>query len=427
MEEKIHIYSDESNHDKSITNKENNINIDNEGLSREYVRSFLMIKTSCLDDAEEKLNNLEKRYFSCLEDEPKGKLLFQLTKKVGLKNLSGEATKFLLDLLDFIEEFEIQIFLVIFNKFEYIINNSIEVDIERLSKKLPTIEDKEIRYSFSKYFKNHYNERLRKVFFSRKDSQTDYKIKKAIYEMNSSLKQHKLKRKEWLVGKSLYSLVDNGIVRFNTKATYKWDYTFESNVIIDIVEKVYKNKKIISFDKGTKVSTVFKELLVSKNITSIEVTEDLDSKEDIFIRLSDYFATFFGKLSRSYSNSFKLKDFETGQKNYSTVESIPQSWFELNGTQFYLAKRIGELINNGSIFLLHGILADTPVGLKNYFQFIADFKEFSDYQAEDILTLSQFNNQRLSETWYTSYSEQGIIFSPDDATYGALSENFGKS
>lgn len=427
MEEKIHIYSDESNHDKSITNKENNINIDNEGLSREYVRSFLMIKTSCLGDAEEKLNNLEKRYFSCLEDEPKGKLLFQLTKKVGLKNLSGEATKFLLDLLDFIEEFEIQIFLVIFNKFEYIINNSIEVDIERLSKKLPTIEDKEIRYSFSKYFKNHYNERLRKVFFSRKDSQTDYKIKKAIYEMNSSLKQHKLKRKEWLVGKSLYSLVDNGIVRFNTKATYKWDYTLESNVIIDIVEKVYKNKKIISFDKGTKVSTVFKELLVSKNITSIEVTEDLDSKEDIFIRLSDYFATFFGKLSRSYSNSFKLKDFETGQKNYSTVESIPQSWFELNGTQFYLAKRIGELINNGSIFLLHGILADTPVGLKNYFQFIADFKEFSDYQAEDILTLSQFNNQRLSETWYTSYSEQGIIFSPDDATYGALSENFGKS
>lgn len=427
MEEKIHIYSDESNHDKSITNKENNINIDNEGLSREYVRSFLMIKTSCLDDAEEKLNNLEKRYFSCLEDEPKGKLLFQLTKKVGLKNLSGEATKFLLDLLDFIEEFEIQIFLVIFNKFEYIINNSIEVDIERLSKKLPTIEDKEIRYSFSKYFKNHYNERLRKVFFSRKDSQTDYKIKKAIYEMNSSLKQHNLKRNEWLVGKNLYSLVNNGIVKFNTKATYKWDYTFESNAIIDIVEKVNKNKKIISFDKGTKVSTVFKELLVSKNIKNIEVTEDLDSKEDIFIRLSDYFATFFGKLSRSYSNSFKLKDFETGKKNYSTVESIPQSWFELDETQFYLAKRIGELINNGSIFLLHGILADTPIGLKNYFQFISDFKEFSDYQAEDILTLSQLNNQRLSETWYTSYSEQGIIFSPDDATYGALSENFGRS
>ena len=60
MEEKIHIYSDESNHDKSITNKENNINIDNEGLSREYVRSFLMINTSCLDDAENELNNLEK-------------------------------------------------------------------------------------------------------------------------------------------------------------------------------------------------------------------------------------------------------------------------------------------------------------------------------------------------------------------------------
>ena len=62
MEEKIHIYSDESNHDKSITNKENNINIDNEGLSREYVRSFLMIKTSCLDDAENKLNNLENKF-----------------------------------------------------------------------------------------------------------------------------------------------------------------------------------------------------------------------------------------------------------------------------------------------------------------------------------------------------------------------------
>lgn len=428
MEEKIHIYSDESNHDKSITNKENNINIDNEGLSREYVRSVLMINTSCLDDAEDELNNLEKRYFSCLEDEPKGKLLFQLTKKVGLKNLSEDATKFLLDLLDFIEQFEIKMFLVIFNKIEYIVNNSIEVDIARFSKKYRSInDDREIRYSFSKYFENHYNERLRGAFFARKDFNTDYKIKKAIYEMNSSLKQHELKRNEWLVGKNLYSLVDNGIVKFNTKATYKWDYTFESNAIIDIVEKVYKNKKIISFDKGTKVSTVFKELLVSKNITSIEVTEDLDSKEDIFIRLSDYFATFFGKLSRSYSNSFKLKDFETGKKNYSTVESIPQSWFELDGTQFYLAKRIGELVNKGSIFLLHGILADTPIGLKNYFQFISDFKDFSDYQAVDNVKLSQLNNQRLSETWYTSYSEQGVFFSPYDAIYGSLSENFGKS
>lgn len=136
MEEKIHIYSDESNHDKSITNKENNINIDNEGLSREYVRSFLMINTSCLDDAENELNNLEKRYFSCQEDEPKGKVIFQLTKKIGLKNLSGDATKFLLDLLDFIEEFEIQIFLVVFNKFEYIINDSIEVDIDRFRKNI---------------------------------------------------------------------------------------------------------------------------------------------------------------------------------------------------------------------------------------------------------------------------------------------------
>lgn len=428
MEEKIHIYSDESNHDKSITYKKNDINIDNEDLSREYVRSYLVINTSRLYDVESELNNLEKRYFSFRKDEPKGKMIFQLSKKVGLKNLSEEATKYLLDLLDIIEGFEIKMFLVIFNKIEYIVNNSIEVDIARFSKKYRSInDDREIRYSFSKYFGNHYNERFRGAFFARKDSNTDYKIKKAINEMNSTLKQHELKRNEWLVGKNLYSLVDNGIVKFNTKATYKWDYTFESNAIIDIVEKVYKNKKIISFDKGTKVSTVFKELLVSKNITSIEVTEDLDSKEDIFIRLSDYFATFFGKLSRSYSNSFKLKDFETGKKNYSTVESIPQSWFELDETQFYLAKRIGELINKGSIFLLHGILADTPIGLKNYFQFISDFKDFSDYQAVDNVKLSQLNNQRLSETWYTSYSEQGVFFSPYDAIYGSLSENFGKS
>lgn len=136
MEEKIHIYSDESNHDKSITNKENNINIDNEDLSREYVRSFLVINTSRLYDVESELNNLEKRYFSFRKDEPKGKMIFQLSKKVGLKNLSEEATKYLLDLLDIIEEFEIQMFLVIFNKIEYIVNNSIEVDIARFRKNI---------------------------------------------------------------------------------------------------------------------------------------------------------------------------------------------------------------------------------------------------------------------------------------------------
>lgn len=340
MEEKIHIYSDESNHDKSITNKENNINIDNEGLSREYVRSFLMINTSCLDDAENELNNLEKRYFSCQEDEPKGKVIFQLTKKIGLKNLSGDATKFLLDLLDFIEEFEIQIFLVVFNKFEYIINDSIEVDIDRFSKKYkPIDDDREIRYSFSKYFKNHYNERLRGAFFARKDSNTNYKIKKAINEMNSPLKKYKLKRNEYLVGKNLCSLIDNSIVKFNTKGSYKWDYNFESNAIINILEQIHKEKITISFDKGTRVSAVFKEQLISRNIENIEVTPDKESKEDVFIRLSDYFATFFGKLSRSYSNSFKLIDLKTGEKNYSTVETIPESWFDLTEIQFHLAKK----------------------------------------------------------------------------------------
>lgn len=153
MEEKIHIYSDESNHDKSITYKKNDINIDNEDLSREYVRSYLVINTSRLYDVESELNNLEKRYFSFRKDEPKGKMIFQLSKKVGLKNLSEEATKYLLDLLDIIEGFEIKMFLVIFNKIEYIVNNSIEVDIARFSKKYRSInDDREIRYSFSKYF-----------------------------------------------------------------------------------------------------------------------------------------------------------------------------------------------------------------------------------------------------------------------------------
>lgn len=428
MEEEIHIYSDESNHDKSITNKENNINIDNEDLSREYVRSFLVINTSRLYDVESELNNLEKRYFSFRKDEPKGKMIFQLSKKVGLKNLSEEATKYLLDLLDIIEEFEIQMFLVIFNKIEYIVNNSIEVDIARFSKKYRSInDDREIRYSFSKYFENHYNERLRGAFFARKDSNTDYKIKKAINEMNSPLQKYKLKRSEYLVGKNLYSLIDNGIVKFNTKGSYKWDYTFESNAIINVLEQIHKEKITISFDKGTRVSAVFKEQLISRNIENIEVTPDKESKEDVFIRLSDYFATFFGKLSRSYSNSFKLIDLKTGEKNYSTVETIPESWFDLTEIQFYLAKKIGDLIKKDSIIFLYGFLADTPIGLKNYFQFIADFKEFSDYQAVDILTLSQSNNHRLSETWYINYLEQGIFFSPYDATYGALSENFGKS
>lgn len=245
--------------------------------------------------------------------------------------------------------------------------------------------------------------------------------------MNKGLKNHKLKDYEYIVGKNLYSLIDDGIVSFNTKGSYKWDYTFESKVFLDLMNQDDNRRITISFDKGTRVSEVFKEQLISRNIENIEVTEDIESKEDIFIRFSDYFATFFGKLSRSYSNSFKLKDFETGKKNYSTVESIPQSWFELDETQFYLAKRIGELINKGSVFLLHGILADTPIGLKNYFQFISDFKEFSDYQAVDNVKLSQLNNQRLSETWNTSYSKQGIFFSPYDATYGALSEDFGKS
>ena len=103
MSKKFHIFSDESNHDKSITNKGDNINIDNKGLSREYVRSFLIIDTSCLNCVRDEVENLEKRYFSCQGSEPKGKNLFKLSEKVGLKNLSDGAANYFFKLLDIID------------------------------------------------------------------------------------------------------------------------------------------------------------------------------------------------------------------------------------------------------------------------------------------------------------------------------------
>ena len=114
---------------------------------------------NCVRD---EVENLEKRYFSCQGSEPKGKNLFKLSEKVGLKNLSDGAANYFFKLLDIIDKYDIKIFLAIFNKFEYVINKSVEIDLNRLSKKIKCTleEDKEIKYSFAKYFENHYSDRL---------------------------------------------------------------------------------------------------------------------------------------------------------------------------------------------------------------------------------------------------------------------------
>lgn len=57
------VFSYESNRDKRITNKENNTNFDNDGLSREYIRIYVILQDNKIGNVKKELEDLKSEFF----------------------------------------------------------------------------------------------------------------------------------------------------------------------------------------------------------------------------------------------------------------------------------------------------------------------------------------------------------------------------
>lgn len=422
------VYSDESNHDKSITKKTGAeydvLNIDKPNLSREYTRSYLITNSQTIDDfsikfidSENTLRNPKRKdtYF-----EIKATDCLKISGSNGIKKIEEKYIKHLINCFNLISECNSTLVIVNYNKIEYVINSSIDLNMTRLQKKNKLLNEETVKYSYAKYFQNHYSDKLLDIMFSEKNNQTNYKIKREFDKINKDLSNYPLKKNEYMVGKNLVKLIDELFVSFNPKKYYSWDYELETDLILRKMEEDTRNNYSFVFDGGTKVSKVLMRKLDNNN-QKVEVS-DSDSKEDTMIRFVDWMATFFGKLFRSYSNSMKMDIKNDRDVALSTVADIERSWFDLDEIQFSLLKLIGKLIKNKNILFLQGVLADNSIGLKNYIEYVSKYNSYNEFNQKDLYVHGEENNIRLEESWQDYYLDKNIYFSKGETPKGIVNE-----
>ncbi|RHH71352.1 MULTISPECIES: hypothetical protein [Vagococcus] len=218
-------------------------------------------------------------------------------------------------------------------------------------------------------------------------------------------------------------MIDESFVSFNTKNYYSWDYELETDLILNKIENDTRNNYSFIFDEGTKASKILKSKLDKQNVQVIES----DSKKDTMIRFVDWMATFFGKLSRSYSNSMKMDIKNDRIISLNTVADIESNWFDLDEIQFSLIKLIGKLIKNKNIIFLQGVLADNSIGLKNYIEYISSYKSYNEFNQKDLYVRGKENNERLGQNWKDYYLDKNILFAEEETTSGMTTEFFKKN
>lgn len=344
--ENIIIYSDESNHDKSITLKDDILNIDKENGSREYIRSYLSINEEALENFLHNFVESENalRISSNTNYEIKATKCLKISGTRGVSKVEEKYIKHLTTLFSLLNDLDTTCIIVSCNKIEYMVKEAISINIDRIHRNHPSfydiINNETVIYSYAKYFQNYYTENLIKPLFLG-ESNINYKIQRELSNINKDLKTSFLKSKEYKVGLTLIDFMKKRFVDFTAKPYYSWNYSLESEIFLKKFkltdsETTYSFK----FDGGTKFKKIFEGKL--KEMGNESIVQEGDSQSETMLRVVDWLATFFGKLLRSYSNSFKMDKQEDKQIVLNTVHEIKDEWFDLTEEQFILFKVINK-------------------------------------------------------------------------------------
>lgn len=411
MVEGFTIYSDESGSDKSLNNRgADYLNFDKSNSFRYYVRSYISVSNDCLQSVQNDFVELEKRLFNQefsngKEIHSKDKIKISGTK--GIENLKENTLDFIEELLNFCDKITVNI--VILNKMEYIVQNSI-----KFIQKNSGLEKKVI-YSLAKLFENQQTEELMAVLFSDPTSITKKKFISALKAIELSLRDKPLKRTELRAVEEIIDLVKNDIIQLLPQRAYKWNYEFEVRAFLDLLQT---DKLNIIFDEGNAVKIVMDNNKSSESITTLTN----NSAEVPGLRLSDWFATFFGKLLRSISEALRVKDGKVNKANNETVLDIPFKWFDLTKQQFKLCKKIIKCIADKKIIFEIGYFADSLIFLVGYLDFVSSFETYEQFIGISTEQLSKQFNIQLSKIWHHYYSNKNILFNPKDLMSGILSD-----
>ena len=386
----FNFYFDEAFHDQKITNIEGVLNSMTENALDNYIGVFLGLSEELLKDAEIVFLEFEQKYrkvFSIHKDnELKSRQIKIKQYKYGLKSFNNDQFTFYLDYFNLIDKYISKIQIIPISKIEFLIGRFVKyLKIENyLYNKSAFI------YSITKFIYTYHTKEIINSLFQIQDINSAENFKKELINLlNIVIAEIRyIKRKQIEVG-----------------ALSQLKFLLESSYFTNISPVCTLNFSYVPDFEG--LSRFLIKLNISKNDVNLLIDEhtqtyneacrydffyvnQMNSKNSIFLRMSDFLAGFIGKMIYGIQNdsSFReekiLNTADIMQNDLATKRILNSNWFSI-------------ISNKERCNIYYPLFIDQIIEFESLLEYFSSYSNFDSYNIISSELHSEYCNTTTCE------------------------------
>ena len=367
MQDKYVFFYDESEHCRSITKE----TISAENFANNFIIviiGYKFIELQSIDSNYQEFEEKYKKFYSV--SELKSTIIKKSKYKFGLKNLKDTDIELINDLLSFVYSKNLEIYISVQNKIEYVINQMLDnYDNDSL------VDADSMRYSVSKLINMYMPEKVIESIYLNNGSFIDVltDFLKELLKLNSN-NPNKIYENSAI--EQLIILLES----YDKQFIINWNYSvsFEGFSMF-LKERNIKNYSLLIDKEGTGNTAQ-----AAISVLDADVSE-ADSKNCIGVRIADMVAGVISKLVVAIHDSLAYKDIDDGRN----PKFLDKEWFNINEQRFNCYKLIKSVIIdlNSSWYKTYCTNYSDDflylIAILKYFDTFNDFYEFKNIPIEE--------------------------------------------
>lgn len=320
---RIIFFYDESEHSRRLTKD----TIEANNFADNFMASIIGYSENISMNVEESYQEFEKKYkkIYTVKGEMKSTILKPNKYKAGLVSFKKDDLCFVSDLLDMIRDYDMYLYICVFNKIEYIIlqllegyKNSLFVDADSL------------KYSVAKLVSLYRPQRVYEAIY-KQDDDFIKELKEFLEEVRNKNEQEQKRETESLAIKQLLILLNESSNDFSID----WDYDIAFCGFSKYLDEIDIKEYQLIIDKEGNGKT-----LNSAKAVGIRNCSEADSKETIGLRIVDFVVGIISSFVKSIHNSFEYGSTEDTKK----LLFLNKSWFNIKNDSLEVYKKLKKII-----------------------------------------------------------------------------------
>lgn len=402
---KYTFFFDEAFHDRVIRlNKTGVLNTMVPNALDSYIGVFWGCTNDCLPEITTEISTFEEKYkkrFGLSEEqELKTQIIAKKNFSHGIRSFNRDTYDFYWDLFSLIKKTKPILQIEIISKTEYVIRQLFK---NIIFDRRYNINPSTFIYSLTKFYNVYHTNELLESLFNIHDKRTSYNFRKILLNhlkcVLSEIKDIKRKQREYPALKQLYDIISKSKISFSSEGEYAFSYIPDYHGLSLLLNELNISNSDVSLIIDNEEKTF--QTGMEFDFNSIE---QVDSKENIQVRLSDWIAGFIGRMIYAIQNDEGMledkieKINEISNNDLSTKRILDKSWFELYQKQYDLYLLIYNSFIIGHEYYWTTMTTsncDQALLLYALIRYIASYDSFERFNSIEPEMHSEYYNSKL--------------------------------